>query len=361
MNLQDIKQNSLQMNLSYITGYFVKDTRRKLVSCSLFLFLFLCAYLANAQSPSDTANLRIKDVSTFKMVDTLEFYAPNDTSSLKNKIHGGTVTGMLSESSFTNWSSGGSNAISGTVGLRFYANKRIGKNFWGNTLNMALGYVSEDRKVRKTEDRLDYYFKLSRYLKQDWYFGFLANFKTQLRPGYNYPNDTVIISNFLAPGYTMLKLGLDYMPNPKFKVFIAPLSSKITIVSDQDLANKGAFGVVSGTFDAVAQTLLSLGKNLRYEFGGYLVVSYKGEITPMLKIESEVDLFSNYKHNPQNIDIDWEFQAKVKISKLFSINFLSRLVYDDDIKREVDDEGNVIQGPAIQFKQLLGLGMNLNF
>ena len=349
------------MRFRYFTGNIDKNfCGNRIAGIILFLFLGWGSF-SHAQQSSDTANLRIKDVSTFKMVDTLEFYSPNDTSALKKQIHGGTITGLLSEASFSNWTSGGINALTGLAGLRFYANKRVNKNYLGNTLNASLGYVSEAGNIRKTEDRLDYYFKYSRYWKKQWYFSFMLNFKTQLMRGYNYPNDTVVISNFLAPGYTMLKPGLDYMPDPRFKIFVAPLSSKITIVSVQSLANKGAFGVVPGTFDAIAQTLLTLGQNLRYEFGGYLVISYKGQITPIVKLETEVDLFSNYKHNPQNIDIDWELQAKVKISKLFSINFLSHLIYDDDIKMKVDDEGNVLKGPAIQFKQLMGLGMNLNF
>lgn len=324
-------------------------------------FIFILNTTLFSQQSKDSANLRLKDVSTFRMVDTLEFYSPGDTSARKQDLHGGTFTGMLSEASFSNWVSGGTNALTGLADLRFFANRRRGKNYFGNTLNLGLGYISESGNLKKTEDRVDYYFKYSHYWDKKWYISFMLNFKTQMMPGYQYPNDSVVVSNFLAPAYTMLKFGLDYMPNPSFKIFVAPLSSKVTIVANQNLANKGAFGVVAGTFDAIAQTLLTLGQNLRYEFGGYLVVSYRGNITPILKLETEVDLFSNYKHKPQNIDVDWELQAKVKLSKIFSINFISHLLYDDDIKMEVDDEGNVIRGPALQFKQFMGLGVNLNF
>ena len=115
------------------------------------------------------------------------------------------------------------------------------------------------------------------------------------------------------------------MPNRTIKVFVAPLSSKITIVADQNLANNGAFGVIQGTFDAFAQTFISLGESLRYEFGGFVVLSYKGDITKMFRLESELDLFSNYKNNPQNIDVDWQLEARLKISELILRHMIVRL------------------------------------
>lgn len=82
--------------------------------------------------------------------------------------------------------------------IRFYSNKRKFKNYYGHTLNAALGYIGAGGEFRKTEDRLDYYFMYSRYLKKKLYLSVMLNARTQMLPGYNYPNDTVKISNFLA-------------------------------------------------------------------------------------------------------------------------------------------------------------------
>ena len=326
----------------------------------LILFLALVVYPIIAQEISDSTRLQINDVSAFKMVDTLEYYM-EDSVDCVQKVTGGMAGLLLSESTFTNWLGGGKNSVSGIGKLRFFYNRRKGKVYVGNTLNMAIGYVSEGGNLRKTEDRLDYYFKYSRHLKKKMYGSFMLNFKTQFLPGYQYPNDSVVISHFMAPGYLMLKIGLDFLPNRKVKMFFAPLSSKFTFVADENLANIGAFGAVKGTFNELAEIFLTLGKNLRYEFGGFLVLSYKGNLTKIIKLETELDLFSNYGHNPQNIDVDWELEVKVRISKIFSVNFESHLIYDDDIKMEVDEAGNVIRGPAVQFKQLLGLGINITF
>ncbi len=61
--------------------------------------------------------------------------------------------------------------------------------------------------------------------------------------GYNYPNDSVKISALFAPAYLLGSLGMDYKPKDDFSAYISPVTSKITIVADKDLANQGAFGV----------------------------------------------------------------------------------------------------------------------
>jgi hypothetical protein len=74
--------------------------------------------------------------------------------------------------------------------------------------------------------------------------------------GYNYPDDSTKISDFFAPAYLVLALGLDYKPDAYFSVFLAPVTEKFTFVTDQVLSDAGAFGVTPG------KTSLS-------EFGGY--------------------------------------------------------------------------------------------
>jgi hypothetical protein len=54
----------------------------------------------------------------------------------------------------------------------------------------------------------------------------------------------------------------------------------------------------------------------------------------------------------------------MKVNNFLSVNFISNLIYDDDIKIKKDKNGDGIfesEGPAIQFKQLLGVGFNFKF
>ena len=142
---------------------------------------------------------------------------------------------------------------------------------------------------------------------------------------------------------------------------LAPLSSKMTIVADQALANKGAFGVIQATFDELSDIILTLGKNLKYEFGGYVIYAYSGSITKTTTLETKLELFSNYLKKPQNIDVNWEVLGRVKISEVFSVNLYGHLIYDDDIKMETDDEGNVLRGPKAQFMEIMGLGVTFSW
>jgi hypothetical protein len=53
-----------------------------------------------------------------------------------------------------------------------------------------------------------------------------STFKTQFTTGYDYKTDTSRISDFMAPGYLITAIGMDYKPNNKFTAFITPLSGR---------------------------------------------------------------------------------------------------------------------------------------
>lgn len=172
------------------------------------------------------------------------------------------------------------------------------------------------------------------------------NFKTQLFPGYEKSTDSVYkSSNFMSPAYVIVSAGMDYKPNDNFSLMIAPLSGKITIVVDEDIANIGKF----------TGKLLSVNDNWRFEFGGVIMVKAQGDIIKKYVLyKTKLDLFSNYAKDPQYIDVDWEFLLALKLGKYVTANFKSNLLYDHDIKAE--------DGKAkIQFKEIAGIGFTLKF
>lgn len=65
-------------------------------------------------------------------------------------------------------------------------------------------------------------------------------------------------------------------------------------------------------------------------------------------------LFSNYLHNPQNIDVNWDFRINMKINKYLSANLITNMIYDDDIT--IDDKNSLAQ-----WKQLFGAGFSYKF
>jgi hypothetical protein len=190
-----------------------------------------------------------------------------------------------------------------------------------------------------------------------------------MAPGYNYPNDSVIISNLLAPAYITGALGIDYKPDNYLSVFVAPVTARITIVNNQPLADAGNFGVDKATYDSTGVKLTNGKKSLK-EYGGYIRIIYskndwKQEFMKNVSLTSKIDLFSNYTEEPQNIDVSWENQIALKVNKYITVNFNTHLLYDDNTKNFGIDTNNdgVFDKyvPKSQFKQIVGVGFAYKF
>ena len=68
-----------------------------------------------------------------------------------------------------------------------------------------------------------------------------------MAPGYKYTDaGREKISDLFSPAYLLVALGLDYKPSDHFSAFIAPITGKLTFVTDQKLSDAGAFGVKPG-------------------------------------------------------------------------------------------------------------------
>ncbi len=266
---------------------------------------------------------------------------------------GGSFNINLTQLSLTNWASGGENNISANSKFVVFANYKKKKASWENFLDIGYGMIKQgDENLRKSDDRIDFSSKYGRLLNEKTLFlTSMASFKTQFMPGYNFPNDSVMISNFMAPAYAMLSLGVDYKPNKSISIFAAPVTGKMSIVLDDSLSAKGAFGVEAG-------------EKIRNEFGGFLKVVAKKEFTEKISASSKLELFSNYIDTPQNIDIDWEVLINIKVTKYITMSLNTHLIYDDDVMIGIDKtgDGNVdMEGPRVQFKEVFGIGFIFKF
>ena len=329
----------------------------------LFLFLLVLGFLAQGAGwAQERSKTKMPDSLDLKLPDTTTVFLPDTVKVDRQWSTGGKFSTTVSQIFLANWMAGGESSVSLTGNLHLHAKMKKHRSVWNNSLDLRLGFVTQGKVFQKTVDKIDLLSERRGQLKGDWSSSVRVNFRSQMLPGYAPPpGDTVMISNFLAPGYVFLTLGVDYHPWKGHTFLLAPLSSKVTIVADQALANKGAFGVIKATFDELTNILLTLGKNLKYEFGGYLTYAYSGRITPTTTLATRLELFSNYLRKPQNIDVNWEVLGKVKISKVFSVNLYGHLIYDDDVKMETDDEGNVLKGPKPQFMEIMGLGLTITW
>jgi len=251
------------------------------------------------------------------------------------------------QSSFVNWNAGGRNNISLIGNIIASADYNKAKWNWSSDVTLAFGgikYLDDVQGVdlQKTEDKIDLSSIVGMRISKRFLISLNSGFKTQFADGFTYPNDSVAVSKFMAPGYLNLALGTDYIKDANFSVFGSPFAAKTTLVMDDSLSQLGAFGVEKG-------------ERIRHEFGAFIKLKWNSKLMKNIDMKSKIELFSNYLNNPENIDVNAELVFIFRVNSLFSATAQWNLVYDDDIKIR-DKNGNI--GPRTQFKSVLGIGIS---
>lgn len=295
---------------------------------------------------------------------------------------------QVNQVALMNWAAGGENSVSGTVLFGGFANYKKGVWSWDNQLDLGYGLIYTDKfGVQKNEDKIDLLSKVSRAFKDEsrWSMAALVNFKTQFAPGYKLPDDSTVISRFMAPGYLIVSLGIEYKPWDWITFYLSPATGKFTFVMDQNLADQGAFGVEKAVRDA-AGDIVTPGKNVNPEFGAMFNMTLKKDIMKNITLATRLNLFNNYTdkdpENAKNIDVNWETTINMKVNKFITVSLFTHMIYDNDIKiKQFDKEGNPIyqarpdgslyldakgnpiqkEGPRLQFKEVLGVGFSYKF
>jgi hypothetical protein len=302
-----------------------------------FLLFFLLPNFANSQTVADTN---------------------------KSWKYGGVTSLMITQVAMSNWAAGGQNSISGTAMVSVFANYHKNLSQWDNTLDLNYGMMKQGKAgIIKSDDKIDFSSKFGQYAFKHWYYSALLNFKSQFGQGYNYPNDSVMISDFMAPGYLTVALGMDYKPADYFTLLIAPVTGRMTFVNNQTLADQGACGVDPATYDSLGNVVTN-GKKVRFEFGGYIKAAFNYNIMKNINLQAKVDLFTNYLKKPQNIDVNGELLLSLKVNKFISASISANIIYDDDVKIGIDDNKDGVvdrTGPRTQIKEVLGVGFSYTF
>jgi len=274
----------------------------------------------------------------------------------------------FSEVAFINWNAGGNNSISALGNARFERNYKFRYIQWDNFMDLRYGLnIQEEQKLRKTDDaiRLSSTFGFQRDTISNWYYSARANFNTQFSNGYKYPDRTTPISRFMAPGYSFLGAGTSYITkDQKLNIYISPITQKTTFVLDENLANKGAFGVRKAVLDANGN-IIEEGEKVFLEFGFLLTSQYEKEIWKNMLLKHRLSLYTDYLRRFGNIDVDWELNIDLQVNKYIVTTIGTHLIYDDDIlfDEQTNAAGLVIDpgDTRIQFKQLLGVGVSYAF
>ena len=281
------------------------------------------------------------------------------------------------QTSYTNWAKGGNNNIAMDAYIDANANYVKNDLSWKNRLQLDYGTLySQDKPiVQKSKDRMllesTYALKATKTLSYSAKFTFLNQFSK----GYTYGTPSVenptredwkdarvLKSSLFSPAIATLGLGIDWVPNNWLNVNFAPLTGGFTIVKEKTLRRNYGMELRKEYEDVDPDEAVQhpeYYKGSRFEFGAQLTADAKMQINDSFEGSTQLILFSNYLHNPQNLRVNWDNRMMWKLTKLFALTFTTSLVYDDTVL--IIDEDHPTGYRTVQFLEGLKFGFTYTF
>lgn len=316
----------------------------------------------------------------------------DDTSKKSNKPWkiGGNFSLNVGQGGSRNWAAGAEKfSLSFATYANLYANRKIGKWSWDNTLDLGYALVNTSSTgVRKNDDKIDLFSKFGRVLTADGKLSasIVGNFRSQFNDGYDYnylgKGYRRRTSGFMAPAYVTLAPGLDWKPTKDLSVFISPVAGRLVIVTREAKSYYFQGGVIpvadGGGFEMPVSTFYGVdpAREVRGELGGFLSVNYKREIVKNVSYKTRLDLYSNYLKtyrfaatgpdqltitedgpNPQNVDVFWTNTFNLTVNKWLQVTYNFDLIYDDDVRQFGPNKTSA----AAQLRSLLAVGVSAKF
>ena len=256
---------------------------------------------------------------------------------------------MINQAAYSHWSKGGNSNIQFTTDVKGRANYAHGNIKWNNSCWFIYGVQKNElMDLRKSQDKIEINSALSHKAFKNFDYSTGFNFLTQGFRGYNYPNDSVPVSTFMAPAYLNTNIGLVYTPVKDLKITMSPVSGKFTMILDTVLIDQTKFG-------------LKAGQRVRAELGAQVYLEHRTMLFKNISMYNRVILYSNYIYHPEKVDVDWLLNLDLKVNKYISTTIRTNMVYDDDMViplYEVRDgvKVKVGEGKRLQFMETLAVG-----
>ncbi len=244
---------------------------------------------------------------------------------------------MINQAAFSNWVGGGANNVGWLLGIDYNITYEKDKDLWENLI--LLNYGQNDTKglgIRKTQDVINISTNYGRKVSESWYLSVGAGVQSQFTVGYEDGNNPEAkkISNFMAPGYLNLGMGITYRPNDNVNVTLRPSNARWTLVLDSDLQTVGTYGLKADGDQSLLQ------------FGFLGTALYKFKLMENIHVTNTASVFSNYLDHPERLVLSYGMILNLKVNKFISSNITVDLMYDH----------NQIQ--KTQLKQTLGVGFS---
>lgn len=253
------------------------------------------------------------------------------------------------------------------VFLKLNANYAKDKIMWNNGFDAKLGFIysdqfSGDDEIRKNMDNFDLHSKFGYKAADKLYYSAFANLESQFTKGYNYEmkdinnlDSAVLVSNFFAPAYLKVAVGMDYIPNKYISVFFSPLTARFTFCTDTLLSDRygmeldsdgkykkvrsevGAFSKIESDFDisknvhfysslegfyAYNKAVQRL-NTLRSSDGEYIYFDEIPELQPDALSDTDTykDLHGWY--------VKWKMEVMAKVTKYINVSLRTQVKFDN--------------------------------
>ena len=336
------------------------------------VMLFVAALVAAAHvlSAQDAQKVAAKVAETLVAASDKPETAPKPnywTYTVLNQINFG-------QTSLWNWAAGGYNNYTLAAAIDAGANFKKEKTIWTNRLQLDYGFLySADKPIlQKTKDRIYFESKWGyetpvRHLSYSAFF----DFKTQFNDNWKYgtPKNTegheptpqdwldarTLMSDLFSPAYINFGLGLLWTPKPWFSLNFSPLAADFVIVQNPELRKTYGMELREGILEPTG------GKDyrpFRFGIGAQLKADAKWVVNDNFSYTTQLVLFSDYLHKPQNLRVNWDQKVFWKLAKYFALTLSTNLIYDENVL--VKEIGGT-KYPAVQFKEFLEFGFTYTF
>ena len=279
----------------------------------------------------------------------------------------------FNQTSLNDWAAGGYNTFTLNTGLDANANYAKELMSWNNRLQLQYGFLwsaDKDNLLQKSNDRI--------YLESKWGYKTGENSKWSYSASYDFRaqfSNTysdykqledkswsgTLKSGYLAPAYTNIALGIDWVPNKWLSVNIAPITGGFTIVRIEELRKQ--YGMVLRE-PALDPAVMANYRSAKFQFGAQLKADMKFVINEVFNYETQFVIFTDYLDNPFTHNrVNWDNKITWNLAKNIKIDFNTWLIYDPNVliingkDAAVHPEG--IQ--RIQFKEFLAFNFTYTF
>jgi len=282
----------------------------------IFLVVVICFFLSNAALFSQTAK---KDSAVYGW---------------KKEIVGNL---NLTQASFDNWGQGGENSLAWQINLNSQFTLDEKKFNWVNTGKFTIGYAKiEGNEARKSADEIKLESVYTRKINAFFNPYISATAQTQFASGFNYSdnNTKTKISKFLDPGYFTQSIGMGYHHGELVKSRLgATIKETVTSEFPVPFADNPNTPKLEKT---------------KVEPGLSSVTDFRTALHENILLKSRVDIFSDLEAFDR-IDVLWENDLVMKVTKYINVNFEFDLLYDKDIS------------DRRQIRQVLSVGFTYTF